>query len=104
MMDIQNFLNFTDENVDIVEEGKEEDTLVIVIAYYTDIIISAEEDDVEENINIPILSSPTYDQTLQALQILLAYKESRQDIRTEEIRVLERIERDLQTAKISSLI
>jgi hypothetical protein len=64
MMDIQNFLNFTDENVDIVEEGKEEDTLVIVIAYYTDIIISAEEDDVEEDIDIPILSSSIYDQTL----------------------------------------
>jgi hypothetical protein len=58
---------------------------------------------VEENINIPILPSSIYDQTLQALQIFLAYKKSRQDTRTEEIRILERIERDLQTAKISSL-
>jgi hypothetical protein len=71
--------------------------------HITDITISAEEDDVEENINIPILSSPTYDQTLQLLQILLEYKESRQNTRTENIRTLKKIERDLQTAKISSL-
>jgi hypothetical protein len=81
--------------MDIIEEGEEENTLTIIIIHYIDITISAEKDDMEENINIPILSSSTYDQALQALQILLTYKESRQDIRTEEIRILERIERNL---------
>jgi hypothetical protein len=57
----------------------------------------------EKNVNISILPSPTYDQALQALQILLTYKESRQNTRTEEIRTLKRIERNLQIAKISSL-
>jgi hypothetical protein len=47
--------------MDIVEEGKEKDTLIIIIIYYIDIIISAEEDDIKENINIPILFSPIYD-------------------------------------------
>jgi hypothetical protein len=50
--------------VNVVEEREKENTLVILIAYYTGIIISAEEDNVEENIDIPILSLSTYDQTL----------------------------------------
>jgi hypothetical protein len=49
--------------MDIIEE-EEENTLTIIITYHTGITISAEEDDVEKNIDIPILSPPTYDQTL----------------------------------------
>jgi hypothetical protein len=89
--------------MNIVEKGKEKNTLIMIIIYYTDIIISAEEENMKKNMNIPILFLPTYDQALQALQIFLTYKESRQDTRTEEILILERIERDLQTAKILSL-
>jgi hypothetical protein len=76
--------------MDIIEKEKE-NTLIMIIAHHTDITISAEENDVEKNINIPILPPPTYDQTLQALQILLTYKESRQDTRTEKIRALEKL-------------
>jgi hypothetical protein len=53
-----------DEDVDVVEEGEEKNTLVMVIVYHIGITISAEEDDVEEDIDIPILSSSIYDQTL----------------------------------------
>jgi hypothetical protein len=49
--------------MDIVEE-EEENTLAIIIIYHINITISAEEDNVEENINIPILFSSTYDQAL----------------------------------------
>jgi hypothetical protein len=47
--------------VDIIEKGEEKNTLVIVITFYIGITISAEEDNVEENINISILFSSTYD-------------------------------------------
>jgi hypothetical protein len=53
--------------MDIIKKGKKKDTLAIIIAHHTNIIISAEEDDMKENINIPILPPPIYDQTLQAL-------------------------------------
>jgi hypothetical protein len=49
--------------VNIIKE-EEKDTLAIIIIYYTDITISAEKDNMEENINISILFSLTYDQTL----------------------------------------
>jgi hypothetical protein len=49
--------------MDIIEEEKE-NTLVIIIIHYINIIISAEKDDMEENINTPILFPPIYDQTL----------------------------------------
>jgi hypothetical protein len=64
MMDIQNFLSPPDEDMNVVEEGEEENTLAMVITHHTGITISAEEDDVEENIDIPILPPPTYDQAL----------------------------------------
>jgi hypothetical protein len=81
--------------MDIIEEGEKEDTLIIIIAYHINITISAEEDNVEKNINIPILFLPIYDQTLQALQIFLTYKENRQNTRTEKIRALKKIKRNL---------
>jgi hypothetical protein len=52
--------------VNIIEE-EEKDTLIIIIAYYINITISAEEDNMEKNINISILFSSIYDQTLQTL-------------------------------------
>jgi hypothetical protein len=64
-MDLQNFLNPVNKNIGDAE--KEENILTIVITYYTDIPTSAEKDEMEKNVEIPILSSPTHDQALQAI-------------------------------------
>jgi hypothetical protein len=63
IINIQNFLNLPNKDINIIKKEKK-DTLIIIIIYYTDITISAEENNIEKNINIPILFSPTYDQTL----------------------------------------
>jgi hypothetical protein len=49
--------------MNIIKEEKK-NTLIIIIICYTNITISAEENNIEKNINISILSFSTYDQAL----------------------------------------
>lgn len=93
LMSLENFLNPVEEQEeDLLEEGDPLEQLLESHIHTGDV---EDVEDVEEPPPPPI---PTPSEALQSLQLVLRFKECQEDSKVEEIRLLNRLERDIQTA------
>ena len=88
MMSLDNFLNPEDETPSMTEQ----ETLEAIIAYHTGADNVEEEPDSDGDGPQPV---PSIKETLEAVRTMLRYKEHREDTKPEDIRLLQRLERDL---------
>lgn len=88
----------------ILWRGSNEDTLQSIIAYHTSDgsrdTMEEPQSDIEEG-TAPIVV-PSLQQALEGLCMLLCYKEHCKDTRIEDIRALERLERELASKELNS--
>src|SRR5699024_4680726 len=97
MMALENFLNPNDENVVDSHDTTELNTIIADHLEQGETIETAEQSDEEEP-----LPPPSIQQALNGLQVLLRFKEYRQDTKMEDIRLLEQLQHQLVCEEINS--
>jgi hypothetical protein len=98
MMNLTNFLNPTDENV----LGDTEDgSINSIIAFHTqqDAIGDAQSDGEEDTDSVPV---PSLQEALHGVQTALRYREHCEDTEIDEIRSLQRLERELRSRELNT--